>query len=146
MTRNRSVEHWLLYLTNQLKVFQIHSSFHAKLKNAAPKVSQPVFLWELKIYIYLNKYWLSSSPAEPTLPVCLRWEGRQGQSWDMMLWSSPCSIPHSTHPCPDQPLLLCFPLLLSPLKNRFWHLIFLWFCWGVNAPEKGLWLFFSWSY
>lgn len=89
MPRNRSVEHWLLYLTNQLRAFHIHLRLCAKLKNAAPEVSPPVLLWELKIYIYMNKYCLSSSPAEPVMLVCLQQEGKQGQSWDMML--APCT-------------------------------------------------------
>lgn len=124
MPRNRSVEHWFLCLTNHLTAFQIHSSFHAKLKkNAAPKVSQPVFSWELKIYIYLNKY-LLSSPAEPMLPVCPGQEGRQEQSWEAMLWTSPCSTPGSAHPCLDQ---------TSPLSSPFSSLL--------PKPPCGVWFF-----
>lgn len=147
MPRNRSVEHWFLCLTNHLTAFQIHSSFHAKLKkNAAPKVSQPVFSWELKIYLYWNKYRLSS-PAEPMLPVCPGQEGRQEQSWEAMLWTSPCSTPGSAHLCPDQGFAAFFPLLLSPSKTTLWRLIFLSDSAGVwTLQEKGLWFFFRWSY
>lgn len=103
----------------------------SKLKNDAPKVSQPVFLWELEIPVYLNKYCLSSSPAEPTLLLCLWQEGRQGQSWDMMLLRSslhtPLSGPGFTAPLPPSSLFFKNQLVVSDFS--------LWFCWGVNAPR-----------
>lgn len=137
MPRNRSLERWQLYLTNQLTAFQMHSSFRAKLKNAAPKVSQLVFLWELKIYIYLNKHWLSFSPAEPMLLVCLRREGTQGQTGDPMLQSSaPCST------CPFWTRFYCSASPFSSKNQLVASEFSRWFWWGVNnSKERALVVF-----
>lgn len=134
MSRNRSIEYWLLNITNQLKAFQTHSSFHANLKkNAAPGVSWLVFLWELKIHIYV---------FEQIFSLLLPWRsdaacGERGGKESLGLWSSHISAPQ---PLPG----LGFTALLLPAPLFFTNqLVAADFILGCKRSERKMCGYFS---
>lgn len=134
------MELWHLCLTNQLKALQMYASIWAKLKCAAPKVSQAVFLWELKTYIYISEKNIASPPPLQSWGHFFAYGKRGGRgSPGIQCWGA--ALLHSSlHASLAWNRIYC-----SPLENSFWHLISLsWGSWGINTlRERALAIFFK---